>query len=50
MCLKADTILLQYTLHQLKYFMTACLSMMEIYQQLLQSNSFNGNDLMVLFN
>ena len=49
MCLKTDTILLQYTLHQFQYFITTCVCMVEIYQQMFQSNSFNGNDLMVLF-
>ena len=48
MCLKIDTILLQYTLYQFQYFITTCLCMVEIYQQTLQSNSFKGNDLMVL--
>ena len=49
MCLKTDTIPLQYTLHQFRYFITH-LCTVDIYQQILQSNSFNGNDLMVLFN
>ena len=50
MCLKTDAILLQYTLHQFQYFITTCLCAVEIYQQMFQSNSFNRNDLMVLFN
>ena len=50
MCLKTDTILLQYTLYQFQYFITTCLCTVEIYQEMFQSNSFNGNDLMVLFN
>ena len=50
MCLKTDTILLQYTLHQFQFCITTCLCMVEIYQQMFQSNSLNGNDLMVLFN
>ena len=49
MCLKRDTTLLQYT-HQFQYFMTKYPYTVEIYQQMFQSNSFNGNDLMVLFN
>ena len=49
MSLKTDTILLQYTLHQFQYFMTTCLRMVEVYQQMFQSNTFNENDLMVLF-
>ena len=50
MCLKTDTIRLQYTFYQFQYFITTCLCMVEIYQEMFQSNSFNGNDLMVLFN
>ena len=50
MYLKIDTILLQYTLHKFQNFITTCLCTAEIYQQMLQSNSYNGNDLMVLFN
>ena len=50
MCLKTDTILLQYTLYQFQYFITTCLCTVEIYQEMFQSNSFKGNDLMVLFN
>ena len=50
MCLKTDTILLQYNLHQFEYFKSACLCMVEIYQLMFQSNSFNGNDLMASFN
>ena len=46
MCLKTDTILLKYTFYQFQYFITTCLCTVEIYQ----ANSFNGNDLMVLFN
>ena len=49
MNLKTDTIRLQYTLHQFQYFMTTCLCMVEINQQIFQSNSFKENDLMVLF-
>ena len=41
MCLKTDTVLLQYTLHQFQYFITTCLCMVEIYQQMFQSNSFS---------
>ena len=37
-------------LHQFQYFITTDLCMVEIYQQMFQSNSFNRNDLMVLFN
>ena len=48
MCLKTDTILLQYTFYQFQYFKPIC--MVEFYQEMFQSNSFNGNDLMVLFN
>ena len=50
MCLKTDTVLLQYTLYQLQYFITICLYTVEIYQQMFQSNSFKGNDLIVLIN
>ena len=50
MCLKTDTILLQYTFYQFQYFIATCLYMVEIYQDISQWNSFNGNDLMVLFN
>ena len=50
MCLKTDTILLQYTLYQFQYFITTCLCTVGIYQGIFQSNSFNGIDLMVLFN
>ena len=50
MCLKTDTMLLQYILHQFQYFITTYLCKVEIYQQVFQSNSFNGEDLMVLFN
>ena len=49
MCLKNDTILLQYNFYQFQYFITTCLCMVKIYQEIFQSNSFNGNDLMVLF-
>ena len=49
MCLKTDISLLQYTLHQFQYFITTCLCMAEIYQQMFQSNSFNRNDLIALF-
>ena len=44
MCLKTDTILVQYALHQFQYFITRCLFTVEIYQQMVQSNSFNGNE------
>ena len=50
MCLKTFTIPLQYTFYQFQYFITICLCLVEIYQESFQSNSFNGNDLMVLFN
>ena len=50
MCLKTDIIPLQYTFYQFQYFITTCLCTVEIYQEMFQSNSFNGNDLMVLFN
>ena len=50
MCLKTDTILLQYTFYQFQYFVTTCLCTAKIYQEMLQSNSFNRNDLMVWFN
>ena len=46
---KTDTILLQYTFYQFQYFITACLCTVEIYQKMFRSNSFNGNDLMVLY-
>ena len=50
MCLKAETILLQYNFHQFQHFITTCLCIVDIYQQMFQSKSPNGNDLMVLFN
>ena len=50
MCLKSDTISLQHTLHQFQHFITTSLRTLEINQQMSQSNNFNGNDLMVLFN
>ena len=50
MCLKTDAILLQYTFYQFQYFITTCLCTVEIYQEMSKSSSFNGNDLMVLFN
>ena len=50
MCLKTDTILLQYTLYQFQYFITTCLCTVGIYQEMFQSNNFNGIDMMVLFN
>ena len=50
MRLKTDTIQLQYTLYHFHYFITTCLSTVEIYQEMFQSNSFNGNDLKPLFN
>ena len=46
MCLKTDTILLKPTLDQFQCFITTCLCMVKRFQ----SNSFIGNDLMVLFN
>ena len=49
MCLKIDTILLQYTIYQFQYLITTCVCRVEIYQEMFQSNSFNGDDLMVLF-
>ena len=42
MCLKTDTILLQYTFHQFQYIMTTCLCTVETNQQVFQSNRFNG--------
>ena len=50
MCLKIDTFLLQYSFYQFQYFITTWLCTVEIYQEMFQSNSFNGNDFMVLFN
>ena len=50
MCLKTDTIPLQKTFYQFQYFKPIWLCMVEFYQEMFQSNSFNGNDLMVLFN
>ena len=50
MCLKTDTIILQYTFYQFQYFIKTCLCTVEIYQEMFQSYSFNGNDLLVLFN
>ena len=50
MCLKADTILFQYTFYQYQYFITTCLCMVEAYQDIFQPKSFNGNDMRVLFN
>ena len=47
MRLKTNTILLQYTFYQFQYFITTCLCLLEIYQEIFQLNSFNGNDLMV---
>ena len=41
---------LLYTYYQFQYLITTCLCLVEIYQEIFQSNSFNGNDLMVLFN
>ena len=49
MCLKTDTVLLQYTFYQFQYFITTCLCLVQIYQKILQWNSFNRKDLMVLF-
>ena len=50
MRLKTGIILLQYTLYQFQYFKATCLCLAEICQQMFQSNSFGGNDLMALFN
>ena len=50
MLLKTDTILLQYTFFRFQYFITTCLCTVEIYQEMFPSNTFNGYDLMVLFN
>ena len=50
MFLKTGIILLQHIFYQFQYFITTCLSTVELYQEMFQSNSFNGNDLMVLFN
>ena len=50
MCLKTDTILLQYTSYQFQYFITTCLCTVEIYQEIFQSNISNENDLIILFN
>ena len=50
MCLKTDTILLQYTFYQFQYFITTCLCTVEIYQEMFQSNISNENDLIILFN
>ena len=50
MRLKVDAILLQYNFYQFQYFITACLYTVEIYQEIFQSNKFNQNGLMVLFN
>ena len=41
--------LFQYTFYQFQYLITTCLCMVEIYQEMFRSNSFNRNDLMVLF-
>ena len=50
MCLKTDTILLQYTFYQFQCFITTCLCTVEIYQEMFQSNISNENDLIILFN
>ena len=47
MCLKTDTILLQYTLDQFQYFITTYIC---TWKSIKKCFSFNGNDLMVLFN
>ena len=39
MCLKTDTILLQYTFYQFQYFTTTCLCTVEIYQEMFQSRN-----------
>ena len=39
-----DTILLQCTFYQFQYFITTCLCIVELYQEIFQSSSFNGND------
>ena len=49
MCLKTDAILLENTFYQFQYFTTKFLCMVEIYQEMFQSCSFNRNDVMVLF-
>ena len=38
MCLKTDAILFQYTFYQFQYFVMPCLFMVEIYQEMFQSN------------
>ena len=40
-------LVLLYTYYQFEYLITTCLYLVEIYQEIFQSNSFNGNDLMV---
>ena len=50
MCLKTDTILLQYSFfYHFQYFIIACLCTVEIYLEMFKLNSFHGNDLMVLW-
>ena len=44
MCLKTDTLLLQYAFYQFQYFITIYLCMVEIYQEIFQSSSFNESD------
>ena len=50
MCLKTDTILLEYTFYQLQNSITTYLSTEEIYQETFQQNSFDKNDLMNIDN
>ena len=50
MCLKTDTILLEYTFYQLQNSITTYLSTVEIYQETFQQNSFDKNDLMNIDN
>ena len=44
-----DIITLQFTLYQFQLSITTWLCMVEIYQGMFQLNSFNRNDLMILF-
>ena len=45
MCLKTDTILLQYSFfYHFQYFIIACLCTVEIYLEMFKLNSFHGND------
>ena len=47
--LRIDTILLQYTFYQFQYFIATCLHGRKLSTKV-SVRSFNGNDLMVLFN